>query len=759
MNSKNVCVWGEGPPVAEGCIVGMNPGNQEDRANLPFVGPSGALLNDMLSRVGVQREKVFVTNAAKCRTPENREPTLAEMKACRPYLKEELNGLTNLRVVLALGNASLKTLTGKSGIKAHRNRELSLRGDLDCTTAPIVIATYHPAFLLRDPSKVPEFRADLRRFGDVLARKGAEEPFDIELGVWEDEGGPVVAYDIETEIIDLNKRKPGLHETNSIQVTAGTDVTISEDRESILKTVGELKSRGAGRIVGWNSAKFDDVVTGVVSDDAMLVSSLLNEEGSHSLEAMAVEHLGVRPWKHLAKEARDENNEDKAREYGAKDAIYTWRLWEKLWPLLDDAQQRLYERLLLPASRVFAKLEARGCYLNTRNVQEARAHYLHISSVQTQLLKDLARPYIPGFNPSSTQQIGKLFYKHLDLPCEEFTKTGQPSTDEEALKKLRAATGHEAINALMEMRHADKMASTYLDGFEVFRDEHGRIHPSYFLVTSPHEGRGGGTVTGRSSATKPAIQTLPRESRIRRIITAPPGRTLIQADYSQLELRVGAWLAQEKEMLAEYGKGRDADVHQKMAQYITGRSEVTREERARAKRANFGLLYGGGPQTLIDGALRDYDIVLPWADAHGDWESFHRRWPAYLPYYKRIAEELKEHGQVRSIFGRVRHLPGIHASDAKVRAEAVRQGVNFTIQSAATADIAFLGMIALQDAGYEVVVFNHDGYLIEVDEDKADANDVRLILEENVPQMAKSRFEIEVGVPLLADVKVGKEWI
>ena len=581
------------------------------------------------------------------------------------------------------------------------------------------------------------------------------QPYEVKFA------GDLVAFDIETEIVDMTKRKPRRDEITMLQAYDGHTCYIWEGETLIARGIAALENlqlrpyRLGNHLVGFNSAKFDDPITGLESDDAMLPPYILNETGKHNLEAMAVQYLEVRPWKHLFGKSRQE-----MIQYAANDAVFTHRLWQKTWRELSEEQRRLYTKILLPASRAFAAVERNGCYLNADNVREAKKHFGAIKAARFWELAQIGANHgAPKFNPGSPQQVGHLLFNLLSLPCAEWTASGQPATSESALQKLALTHPHPALEAIVEWRHTSKMIGTYLDGFAKFADADSRIHPQYFLVTGAHAGMAGGTVTGRTSATNPAIQTVPRDSRIRRIISAPPGHALIAADYSQIELRVAAWIADEQNLLAAYQAGND--VHALMARTLTGRDEVTKEERSRAKTVNFASLYGSGPAKIAEIALDNYDIVLTPEEALEYWRAFHKRWPGFGAYYKKVLRELqKGGGAITSVFGRTRHLPEIFSSDMSARADALRQGINFLIQSPAS-DLALMGTTFLVEEGYKVVVFNHDSVLIEVpDYDVAEdyIYNVKLILEKIVPHWVKEHFGITIPVPLIADVTVGTVW-
>src|SRR2546426_7612669 len=171
------CLWGMGPMPCSGMVVGMNPGREEDAIGKPFVGPSGRLLDSLLVAVGLPRAALYVTNAVKGRTPNNREPTVAEVKGCRPYLQEELSQVRP-RVILALGNSALRAVCGKSGITNYRGRELLTHADFGTVK---VVATFHPAAALRYPRYKQAILEDFAFFRRTLEGTGEVIPVEYKI--------------------------------------------------------------------------------------------------------------------------------------------------------------------------------------------------------------------------------------------------------------------------------------------------------------------------------------------------------------------------------------------------------------------------------------------------------------------------------------------------------------------------------------------------------------------------------------------------
>jgi DNA polymerase-1 len=194
---------------------------------------------------------------------------------------------------------------------------------------------------------------------------------------------------------------------------------------------------------------------------------------------------------------------------------------------------------------------------------------------------------------------------------------------------------------------------------------------------------------------------------------------------------------------------------------MTGKpaDQVTKEERSRAKIPNFMFLYAGEEKTYVTNALREFDLVLSLEEAARDREAFFSMWPDLEPAYAATAEEIKSTGQVVSAFGRVRHLPDFRSNSMSVKIAALREGINFRVQSAAS-DLTMLAATLIHREGYEIVGYIHDSVILEVDEAGAEraAVEIKDIMERVTPRTARERFGVEVGVPLVAETEITDKW-
>jgi DNA polymerase-1 len=317
---------------------------------------------------------------------------------------------------------------------------------------------------------------------------------------------------------------------------------------------------------------------------------------------------------------------------------------------------------------------------------------------------------------------------------------------------LQLASEHVACKALLKYRKWSKYLSTYLLPMKyMHRDKRSRIHPTFKLF---------GTVTGRLSCEKPNLQNVPRDSGIRSLIGAPDGWTLIEADYSQIELRVAAMLANETRMLRAFHEGRD--VHMETAIDILQKPEdaIEKEERKLAKAVNFGFLYGMGWEKFISYARDNYEVEVTEAEAKAYRAGFFRKWPRLVPWHERQRRLVNRYGRVQSPIGRVRHLQDVFSGDREVRAEAERQAINSPVQSFAS-DLMLMSAVRLDgrlDPRVALIVGSiHDALLFQARLEQA-ARIASIIEHEMLNPPLKRWFGAELTVPIEVEIKEGKYW-
>ena len=415
----------------------------------------------------------------------------------------------------------------------------------------------------------------------------------------------------------------------------------------------------------------------------------------------------------------------------------------RLYPVLRDKLDaaglaKVFREIEMPLCEVLAQMEHTG-FLVDRTALKTFGDMLSgwITDAQ-QVIFDLAGQ---EFNINSPKQLGQILFDVLGLPPAKKTKTGY-STNVEVLQKLKDQ--HPIIPKIMEFREYSKLKSTYADGLTRAIAPDGRIH-SHFQMTV--------TATGRLSSTEPNLQNIPVRKElggeIRKMFVAPPGKVLVNADYSQIELRLLAHISGDETMRRAFRTGED--IHTVTASQVFGvaPADVTSLMRSRAKAVNFGIVYGISAFSLAQ------DIGVSQPEAKRYIEHYLAKYSGVRDYMTRIVAEAKEKGQVETLFGRVRPMPELKAADFNTRSFGERVALNMPIQGTA-ADIIKLAMIRVhqrletEGLAAKLVLQVHDELIVECPE--AEAAQVAALLEREMEQV------ITLSVPLTAEAKSGKTW-
>lgn len=770
-HAQTVCLVGDGPVPAEIMIVGEAPGYREDEIRKPFSGKSGRLLDETLAKVGLDRSQAFVTNVVKCRPKENATPNKTQMNACRHYLDDELEAVKP-QFILTLGNPAM-SLIKKSGIMKHRG-EWHPYGDAQ------VFSTVHPAAVLRNPRYRGLFEADFAAFARGLKGIDAEVPPPKTYLVNNTKAlhrcveailkADAVAYDIETNGFD--ELDPDMHiATISFSPKAGVAFVVPiehpearwKDAQRVLEILCNALVYTDAKCIAHN-AKFDDKWLSHFSNkeiradfDTILAAHLLDENRLKSLKVLAPLLLGVDAWGLDMSEGKAMTYPlNRLAKYNAKDTDYTLRLYEIFKKDLkrpgNERTVRIFQTLMMPASRALTEIEAHGMWVDEKRLADRR---IMVNKKLTKIKRQLDKHIGHEINFNSPMQVAVVLFEQFGLDVIDTTKTGKPSTNESVM--LRLAAEHPVPQLILDWRQWKKNESTYLTKWASKLVDH-RIHPNYKLS---------GTVTGRLSGGKEGakdsrvgVQQVPRDPLIRGIIGAPPGWSFVEADFSQVELRVAAHAAQEPTMMRLFNI--DEDIHLTMAMQMTGKPAhlVTKEERKKAKAVNFGFLYGMGYRKFVDYARDNYGVVVTEAEAKMVRDRFFSTFSHLQRWHERQRRLVQQYGQVQSAIGRVRHLPDVYSEDKDVRAEAERQAINSPIQSLAS-DMMLLSMVMLHPKlpTTEAVITGsvHDSLLFEIRDDKIDhwAPYIKHTME-NLP--LKKKFGCTLSVPIKCDVKVGAHW-
>lgn len=408
-----------------------------------------------------------------------------------------------------------------------------------------------------------------------------------------------------------------------------------------------------------------------------------------------------------------------------------------------DGLLELFRRLEMPLLPVLAGMEQSGVAI------DAAAFRAFLDDVQGQLDQLTAHVYeLAGtqFNIRSAQQLGDVLFNGLGLPAPRKTKGGQASTSQQTLEKL--AGQHPVVDSILQYRKLEKMRSTYLDPLPRLVDPQGRIHTTFNQKA---------TATGRLSSSNPNLQNIPVRGplgkRMRSCFIAGPGRLLVSADYSQVELRVLAHVSQDPALLEAFRNGEDIHARTAALVYDLPPDQVSPDQRRNAKTINFGLIYGMGAQKLAQ------ELKISTAQAKDFIARYFERLQGLKEFYEGVEASARKHGFVTTLGGRRRLLPDINSASGQAAALARRQAINTVIQGSA-ADIIKLAMLAvarderLRELDARLLLQVHDELLLEVPADAAEeAGALVARLMQDVCPAGK-----ELSVPLLVDWGTGHDW-
>lgn len=486
-----------------------------------------------------------------------------------------------------------------------------------------------------------------------------------------------------------------------------------------------------------------------VAFDTMLQSYTLDSTGRHNMDDLAERYLGHQtiPFEELAGKGKhqltfDQIELDKATEYAGEDAEITMKLHQLLWSELQKTPElvKLFEQIEMPLVSVLSRVERNGVLIDPAKLL---AHSVEIEQRLKELETLVHQEAGEVFNLASTKQLQEILFNKLGLPILKKTPKGAPSTNEEVLEEL-AQMGHQVPVLLMEHRGLSKLKSTYTDKLpQMINAQTGRVHTSYHQAV---------TATGRLSSSDPNLQNIPIRNeqgrRIRQAFIARDGYVILAADYSQIELRIMAHLANDANMIKAFAEGKD--IHRSTAAEIFGvpLEAVTSEQRRSAKAINFGLIYGMSEFGLAN------QLGISRTDAKKYMELYFQRYPAVQQFMLDIREKAAEKGYVETLFGRRLYLPEINSSNQMRRKAAERVAINAPMQGTA-ADIIKVAMIGIDQAvrnceDIAMIMQVHDELVFEVKADRV----------EHYTQLIKAEMEkaIELKVPLIAEVGVGSNW-
>lgn len=707
----------------------------------------------------------------------------------------------NLKGILAMGNEALYASTGHSGIMKHR-------GNINTISTPpddiVVMPTIALGAIERNPSQIQLLYSDIRALHREFHTEEIADAKPAKINVVTNDNklrdlafalsrAEAVAFDLETSGFEewvpdqfivtmaLTTLTNGNMECWAVPLNHHNS-PCKESWVSVLRDVAEWASLVPIRVA--HNAKFDCrwlVQFGApipCNFDTMLAAHMLDENRFKGLKPLAQMLLDADPWDiniQSGKNARPWYEQHKLKDilkYNGLDTWHTMRLYR-----IFDAQLRenprvdtLFRKLIMPASQSLVHVERRGVYVHR---EKLHSHAALVSSKLRSIDNNL-KDWLPedidektiNFNPSNF--LRWFLFEELGLPVYTTGKVG-PSVSEQALNHIKRKQPHEVLDLLLERVKWQKFQSSFMNPYQELIDENSRLHSTFKLA---------GTVTGRLSSGKADadkvtggkssalrgvnLQQVPRDPLVRGLFGAAPGWSFVEADYSQIELRIAAEISGEPTLTQLYLNGED--VHMAMAMRMTGKpaSKITKEERKKAKAVNFGFLYGMGWRKFIETAFNNYDLVVTEAEAQAARTAFFQQFPGLLKWHAQQRRMAHKNQRVQSPLGRIRHLPDIKSPEKGVVGEAERQAINSPVQAMAS-DLCLLSMVLLdrkfRKSGLQARPIGtvHDAINFEVPNEELPQ--VLPLIKRTMenPPLAQL-FGYELSIPIVADIQVGSAW-
>lgn len=762
-SAKSVCIPGRGNAFQPKILfVGQAPGEMEDEQNKVFAGPAGQLLDMAVKEYGLDSN--FMTNAVRCfpgKSPDggDNEPSKESIRACAGYLRDEIAAVQP-GIIVPLGNVALRAVSGRTGILSFAGRGFNLPDGKLCF--PLL----HPSFILRQPGQLARFEADCKNLAALLSpqsdkRRTHPKVYEVTPSEFQAQltfMKPPIAFDFETTGIEFAGHRLRCFSISDGERAVWVDyekdpVEAGRALEAFLRSpIPKCVHNGVFE-TRWSLGLFG-IIPKNLAWDTMLLAHEHDENGAKRLDLLASSYLDVSTWDIAPPDATEEFYTNVQMKdlgpYNALDSLYTRRLLPPLKAQLSEGQLNHYKTILLPLSKLCAKLQHRGIMIDQEWTSNLLGRYrAEMENIQRDFIK---RPAVQKliaslgkkkFNMNSSQQAGKLFFEIMKLPVvERSKKTGRPSAREPAL--LRIPNAPPEVKMYLDWKTKQTINNNYLEKFPTFCDKKGLIHADF----NPAR-----IVTGRIAVTNPPLTNVPDNRLVRGMFVSRwPGGKLVSADYSQLELRLVASEAGDERFIQAFQTG--ADPHNDTAAEIWGK-DFTPLNRAIAKNINFGIAYGVTPYKLE----KEYSLTKQMSEwIIEQWKKAH---PWVFKWMRKVHEEAKKTGQVVSRFGRVRHFPNIKVvQDEKLLAAMLREAGNFPIQSAG-ADLTTLACLLVEERMRAqkmkslLCQDNHDAMI--VDRHPKEGNEVDALIVDVMENEVPRRCEW-LKVPLKVSIKTTTHW-
>lgn len=756
-------VGSDGPPTAKVAVVGEAPSQGEAYTGKPFSGPGGKLLTEVLRHHGFKRSEVLLTNASLCRPPENATPPAAAIKACRPRLLAELQE-RQVSDVVALGNSAAQSILATSeGITKLRSGLGKPTPYLDGVR---VIPTFHPAACLRNGDAFPHLVSDVGKLKLQPRTWEAPEYTVIDnrndgvavLELLSKIPSPYIVIDIETDTEkDIAYDHPNNYELLCIGICYERGKVVVLERNA-LKESDVLQALGAylrsQKLIAQNgkydaAGLFPKIGNIDIWFDTMIASYCCDERpGIHGLGYQGVEILGTPDWKDALEKYNPKQlgygviPPEELDLYNAYDCAVTFEVAEYWMERLEkEGLRELHDRLVRIANEL-KFIELNGIAVDIKYNTELMVGYLDsLKVIEDELVKIIDKPHWNAFNPRSPKQVKEVLEEEFDVRV--------TSTNEDTLTELmERAARHENVrlasfcSTMLRHRTEAKLYGTYVKGIRK-RLYRGRIYPSLLVH---------GTTSGRLASRNPNMFNIPRASVIRKqFVPAKPENVFVSVDYSQAELRVLTFLAQE-----EYFRGifntPDRDLFNELRPVLYGDvgnldAAALKELRIRIKAYVYGLAYGREEFSIA----AEFGISV--AEARRGMEAFFGVIPNIVAYQEQIKRSVLDGEDLVTPFNRHRRFWLITDQNKK---DTLKEALSFMPQSTA-ADLTLNAFANLRPAlKGRAFVRNlvYDNIMVECHEDIAEEVGKEIEAE----MLHQADLLVNGYVKFATDVTIGKSW-
>jgi DNA polymerase-1 len=765
-------------------------------------------------------DDVYFCYAVACSPPKGKSPTKGELKKCSVWVRHQIE-VIKPKYVLLLGNSPLQSITGAAGITKRRGIPFEESGI-------IYMPTFHPSSTFHDEDNEAIIQRDLDTFAGIVENGGIprEKSLNNRLVRSRDDFHAMlramkgtVSFDIESTALNpwqINNPDTGEFDPARVTMigfgTASGEFSIPVD--DYLQEGGRLPVLGEWsnvKLCGYPILKALKMIEEALDDcfvvchngkfdmlwmwahfgcewwfdfDTMMAHYILNENARHGLKELATRYFNAPNWDVDKDTKKGHVSVEKQALYHAHDLHYTRRLRFSLGKELkkDRKVERVFWKIIMPVFRIFMEMQYDGIVVDTTKFGEAEKF---LRDIVDECDKSLSR--WGDIEWTSPKQLANHLYQTLGIECPLFTAKGNPSVNESALNQI----DHKCVGDLLRLRGARQQLSFFIEGWKPhlhWVNGIAYLHPSFKLH---------GTVTGRPSCELPNLYQVPRDPRIRTLVTSEDGWTFCELDLSQIELRIAAELANEPTMIDAFRKG--IDIH-----WLTAIREIERgqglkdlvvktactakqvkqmsygdalevlleigpdiacdidsswkEYRKKAKPVNFGYLYGMWWKKFKIYARDNYQVNITDDQAKASRVFYFETYRKLIDWHKRQKRFVREEGYVRSLSGRKRRLPDAMRADGSSEAkQAERQAINSPVQSFAN-ELNFMSAIQLRkEYGRDKVRICgtvYDAILMRVKNEYVEEVVERLLQIMSQPPMLKE-FGIKLKVPIMAEAKIG----